>query len=193
MNKRGQFTRQKSVCKKGFNFTTSSRAQVWVETVIYTLIGLAVIGILLAFSKPKIDEMKDKIVIEQTITSLNDISSKIYDVQISPGNKRVLNLKISKGTFYINSSADEIGWVVESHYKYSEVGKTVNLGNLRVLTTEGGPYVITISMNYSTNLTYIGKENYFDVEGSPTAYVLTVENLGIPVGQSKTNVDLGVS
>ena len=30
-----------------------------METVIYTLIGLAVIGLLLAVSKPKIDEMKE--------------------------------------------------------------------------------------------------------------------------------------
>lgn len=170
----------------------NSRAQIWVETVIYTLIGLAVIGILLAVSKPKIEEMKDKIVIEQTITSLNDISNKIYDVQISPGNKRILNLKISKGKFYIDAVKNEIGWILESHYKYSEVGRSVSLGNLRVLTEEAGPYLITVSMNYTTNLTYSGKEEYFGVEGSPSPYKLSVENIGIPNGQTLTNVDLVV-
>jgi len=171
---------------------TNSRAQVWVETVIYTLIGLAVMGILLAVSKPKIEEMKDKIIIEQTITSLNDISNKIYDVQISPGNKRILNLKISKGRFYINASRNEIGWILESNYKYSELGKVVNLGNLKVLTEEAGPYLVTVSMNYTTNLTYAGKEDYFDVEGSPSPYKLSVENLGTPGGQTIANVDLVV-
>ena len=53
------------------------RSQVWVETVIYTLIGLAVIGILLAAAKPKIDEMRDKLVVEQTIDSMNSIDEKI--------------------------------------------------------------------------------------------------------------------
>jgi hypothetical protein len=175
------------------NITTSRRAQVWVETVIYTLIGLAVIGVLLAVSKPKIEEMKDKIVIEQTIASLNDISTKIYDVQISPGNKRVLNLKISSGRFYVNSTYNEIGWVLESHYKYSEIGRNVPLGNLRVLTMEGAPYLITITMKYTTNITYTGKETYFDIEGSPSPYVLTVENLGTQSGQSVANVDLVIS
>lgn len=171
----------------------NKRAQVWVETVIYTLIGLAVIGVLLAVSKPKIEEMKDKIVIEQTIASLNDISTKIYDVQISPGNKRVLNLKISNGRFYINASSDEVGWVLESHYKYSEIGTSVPLGNLKVLTTEAAPYLIAITMKYTTNITYAGKETYFDIEGSPSPYVLTVENLGIPAGKNVANVDLIVT
>ena len=57
------------------------KAQVWVETVIYTLIGLTVIGILLGFSKPKIDSMKDKIIIEQTIDLFERINSLILDVQ----------------------------------------------------------------------------------------------------------------
>ena len=37
------------------------RGQVWVETVIYTLIALALIGTVLAFVKPKVEEMQDKI------------------------------------------------------------------------------------------------------------------------------------
>jgi len=175
-----------------FNFSMSSRAQVWVETVIYTLIGLGIIGILLAASKPKIEEMKDKIIIEQTITSLNDISSKIYDVQISPGNKRILNLKITKGRFYVNASSDEIGWILESNYKYSEIGRVVSLGNLNILTTESSPYLIKISMKYSINLTYSGQDTYFEVEGSPSPYVLSVENMGMPDGRL-TNVDLVVN
>ena len=43
------------------------RGQIWVETVIYTLIGLTIIGLLLAVSKPQIDKQKDKALIEQKI------------------------------------------------------------------------------------------------------------------------------
>lgn len=192
MSSRARFARPTSIDGRFFNFSMSSRAQVWVETVIYTLIGLGIIGILLAASKPKIEEMKDKIIIEQTITSLNDISSRIYDVQISPGNKRILNLKITKGRFYVNASYDEIGWILESNYKYSEIGRAVSLGNLNVLTTEGSPYLVKISMKYSINLTYSAQDTYFDVEGSPAPYVLSVENMGMPDGRL-TNVDLVVS
>lgn len=173
-------------------FFKSKRGQVWVETVIYTLIGLAVIGILLAVSKPKIEEMKDKIVIEQTLKSLNEISTRIYDVQISPGNKRILDLKISKGKFYIDASADKIGWILDSNYKYSELGRVVNLGNMEILTKEGGPYIIEASMNYSVNLTNNGQEDYISLDGSPTAYKFSIENNG-KIGNARTNVDLVVN
>jgi hypothetical protein len=169
------------------------RGQVWIETVIYTLIGLAVIGILLAVSKPKIEQMKDRIVIEQTIKSLNEVSTRIYDVQIATGNKRILDLKISRGLFYINSSEDKIGWILESNYKYSQLGREVNLGNMIIKTKEGSPYIVEISMDYSpVNLTYDGKEVYSSFEGSPSAYKMSIENLG-RYGNSPTNVDLVVA
>ena len=42
------------------------RAQVWVETVIYTLIGLVIMGLLIGVTTPKIKEMNDKIILGQT-------------------------------------------------------------------------------------------------------------------------------
>jgi uncharacterized membrane-anchored protein YitT (DUF2179 family) len=33
--------------------------QIWIETVLYTLIGLALIGMVLAFIMPKINETKE--------------------------------------------------------------------------------------------------------------------------------------
>lgn len=169
------------------------RAQVWVETVIYTLMGLAVIGILLSVSRPKIDEMKDKLVIEQTIKSLNTISEKIYEVQIAPGNKRVLSLKVTKGTFFINSSANKIGWILESGYKYSELDEVVPLGNMEIVTRDGNPYVVYFSMNYGANLTYNNKEDYAKLEGSPSPYNLIVESKPASSGSNVMRIDLSVS
>ena len=54
-----------------------SKAQIWVETVIYTLIALAIMGLLLALIKPTIEEKKDKAVIEQSKLILDDINKKI--------------------------------------------------------------------------------------------------------------------
>ena len=107
---------------------TSKLSQIWVETVTYTLIGLAIIGILLAATKPKIDKLKDKMIIEQTIDSMNKIDSKIYEVQRAPGNKRVLNVKISKGRFIIDAAEDKLKWVLKSKYQYSEEGTPISLG-----------------------------------------------------------------
>ncbi|MEI7719164.1 MAG: hypothetical protein WCI72_04805 [archaeon] len=188
---------RRNLLKENFNFFKQRRmsklGQVWIETVIYTLIGLAVIGILLAVSKPKIEQMKDKIVIEQTITSLNEISTRIYDVQIAPGNKRILDLKIAKGKFYVNSSADKIGWILDSNYKYSELGKEVNLGNMKVITKDGGPYLIEIFMEYyPVNLTSGGLDNYISFDGNPTPYKMSIENNG-NLGNARTNVDVTIN
>ena len=43
----------------------SKHGQVWVETVIYTLIAFALIGTVLTFVKPKIEEMQDSAIISQ--------------------------------------------------------------------------------------------------------------------------------
>lgn len=170
------------------------KAQVWVETVIYTLIGLAVIGILLSIAKPKIESMKDKLLIEQTIDSLNKVNNQIFDVQIAPGNKRILNLKISEGNFYVNASGNQIGWILDSDYKYSEIDRVVSLGNLYVLTQESSPYLITITMNYSVNLTYQNFDSSDKIlfQGSPVPYVLSLENKGLDPS-SVTNIDLSIS
>ena len=62
------------------------RGQVWVETVLYTLIGLALIALVLAFVTPKINQSRDKIIVEQTINSLNEFDEKIGAVLSAPGN-----------------------------------------------------------------------------------------------------------
>ena len=55
------------------------KAQIWIETVLYTLIGLALIGIVLTIVTPKINEQKDRSVIEQSIEALNNFDSKITE------------------------------------------------------------------------------------------------------------------
>jgi hypothetical protein len=54
--------------------------QVWIESVIYILIGLALIGLVLAFVSPRINMEKDHVVIEQTIESLNILDKKIGEM-----------------------------------------------------------------------------------------------------------------
>ncbi len=80
------------------SFAQRKRGQVWVETVIYTLIGIAIIGIVLAVAKPKIEAKKDQVFIEQAIASLGVLDEKLYEVQTATGNRRVVDLKIGKGS-----------------------------------------------------------------------------------------------
>ena len=170
----------------------SKLGQVWIETVIYTLIGLAIIGILLAVAKPKIDSMKDKTAIEQTIESLNNIDSKISEVQNSgSGNRRIADVKISKGYLVINASNDSIYWILDSSYEFSELGKETELGNLRALTTgpASGPWKVRIQRDYAgINITSGGSDVVKQYDIAPTDYYLFIANSGVSNG--KTIIDV---
>ncbi len=163
--------------------------QVWVETVIYTLIGLAIIGLLLAFAKPKIDEMRDRLVVEQTIESMNEIDGKIQEVyNKGPGNKRVPDLKISRGKLIIDAESDKISWVIDSRYKYSEPNEDVPLGNLNVITTAGDPWKVELSKQYNFDLTYDGEQERKEVDSATVSYKFKVENMGFENGEVVVDV-----
>ena len=70
--------------------------QVWVETVIYTLIGLAIIALVLTAALPKINAKKDEMMIEQSIEALGNIDSKVYPLPLL---KRRKGSAVSMGLF----------------------------------------------------------------------------------------------
>jgi hypothetical protein len=164
-----------------FILKMSKKAQVWVETVIYTLIGLAIIGILLAVSKPRIDSMKDKLLIEQSIDALKDIDNKVNDVaNHGPGNRRNIGLKISKGKFIIDSIEDKLSWILDSEHRYSEPGVVVPIGDIDILTQEAGPWKVILEIDYSGeyDITYDGGSEEKEFESAPSPYSLAIENIG---------------
>lgn len=162
---------------------SKKRGQVWVETVIYTLIGLAIIGILLGTTKPKIDEIKDKSLIEQSIEGLNLVNEKIFEVTRGVGSRQLLGLKISKGSFYIDAAKDSIYWIMNTKYLYSEPGETIEVGDLKIsLTDEGSPWKIKLESNYSGlfDIRYNGKDELKVFEESSNPYQISLENKGGP-------------
>lgn len=168
------------------------RGQVWIETVLYTLVGLALIGTILGLAKPKIDSYKDKAVIEQTLESLNLIDEKITSVMRAPDNVRIIDLKISKGEFSVLTKEDVISWKIDSKYQYSESGQEVKFGNVKILTEGLGPWTVTMRMNYTgmVNLTDRDKTDNNDLrlESSPTPYSLSVYSYGSTSKISMPNV-----
>jgi len=178
---------------RSINVNKNKKAQVWVETVVYTLIGLSVIAVLLAVAKPKIDSMKDKLVIEQTISSMNSIDSKITSVKAgAEGNRRLVQeLKISKGKLIIDASSDEINWIINSKYEYSEAGTPAAVGNLNILTQGTGPWDVNLNYSYTglMDITYNGKNEVREINSAPTPYTLCVENMGAK-GGTKIIVDI---
>jgi type II secretory pathway pseudopilin PulG len=158
------------------------RGQVWVETAIYTLIGLTIIAILLAIANPQIEKTKDRGVITQTAEAMETIDNKLLEVEQAPGSTRVVDLKISKGKLEILSSNDSIRYILENtRLKMSEPGVEIKEGSFVLQTLEYGKrYHVIITRNYSSNLniSYNGREENKAIQAASTPYQLRIENKG---------------
>ena len=155
------------------------RGQVWVETVIYTLIGLTIIGLVMAAALPKINARKDEIMIEQSIEALGNIDDKIYDVQKALGNRRVIDLDVRKGALIIDMEEDTISWELESRFEYSEGGVPISLGRLNVTTTSEDPWKVELKLFYAIDLRFDGNNfGTHRIDVSPTPYKFIIENDG---------------
>lgn len=154
--------------------------QVWVETVIYLLIAFVMIGLVLSFIKPKIEEIKDKAIIEQSIQIIQDMDNSILTMG-SSGNKRLLEVGIKKGDFIIDSPNDSIIFEIDSSYQYSEPGQIIKTGNINALTEGSGRNSkVTLTRNYTGeyNITYNGEELLKTLPKAPTPYRIFITNKG---------------
>ncbi len=168
------------------------RGQVWIETVIYTLIALTMIGAVLAFITPKIKESQDRATIEQSLNLLQNIDGVIASmIQGGPGNKRVVNVGIKKGTMEINGINDTLIFEIDTDSEFSEVGEKVNIGGIEVLTKRiQNVNHITLTKNYTNyDIQFGGKNEAKTLTQGTTPYVITIENKG----GTKTILDFTVS
>jgi len=154
----------------------SKKAIVWVSTVLYILISLAIIGIVLAAVQPRINEAKNKAVIEQTIILMHEIDNKIEEVSYAgPGNIRSLDLQLKKGLLKINETNKSIAWELKnSAYQYSEPSIPININKINALTTETPEgYDIKLILKY--NQTLMSEINTLQAAEIP--YKIFFENL----------------
>ena len=181
--------KKKGVNSSRFPCKMKKRGQVWIETVIYTLIAFVLIGAVLAFARPKIEEMKDKAVVEQSISMLKDLDNSILTLGIS-GNQRVIILSIKKGTLKIDGNRDELIFELDSSYAYGEVGQEIKESGLIILTEkEGDDNHITITSDYHEkyNLTFQYTDQVKTITASPSSY-----NLVVFKGEKGGNYNLSV-
>ncbi len=172
----------------------NKKAQIWIETVIYTLIGLTIIGIILGILSPKITEIKDRGVIEQTISAMNTLDEAISYVQAVDGRIKTTTFMVKRGTIKIDSENDSIAYVLEDLKKpYSEVDQVVRNGKLNILTSKyGSKYKISIYISYDNlNLTFEEKNELKTLSQASTAYKIAIENTG-SVSNDKLNIDFRI-
>jgi hypothetical protein len=178
----------------------NKKAQVWVETVIYTLVALTIIGLFLSFAKPKIEEIQDKASVEQSIQMLEDINSIILSiVEGGAGNQRVIDLGIKKGSLIINGNEDKIIFEMDGKYTYTEPGangtqgKYINVGNILATTKKTGKVsTVTLISNYSNiyNITYQGEDKIKVVSRSSAPYKISLSNKGESGGINQIDISL---
>jgi len=161
-----------------------SRGQIWVETVIYTLIGIALIGVVLAVVSPRISDAKDRIIVEQSIDSLIKFDEKIVEaLDWGPGNVRKIEFTMKQGDLYVDPATDEITLTLSELRKpYSEPGELIEeYGRVKILTREGQKTSSTdLILGYAGvfNLTYDGGDSGKKFNAASTPYSFFVENLG---------------
>ena len=158
----------------------SKRGQIWVETVIYSLIAFVMIGLVLTFANPKLQEIQDRAIIEQSINVMENLDILISNIG-SPGNRRSIELNIQKGLLKIDGVNDLLLFEMESSATYSEIGAEINHGEIIITTqSEGSEEIVTLMRDYSSqyNITYEGKDELKELSKSPTPYKLLISNKG---------------
>jgi len=161
----------------------NKRAQVWVETVIYTLIFLTIIAGVLAFVTPAIYKQRDKSAVQQSIGIMNNIDSMVSEIKFYQGNSRPLQLMISRGQLTIDGENDLVSFTVDdSAFPYGEPGQNITQENMVISTIpRGNNFNIVMVINYSQsnlNITYNGADTKHIFSASPTAYNIVVKNTG---------------
>ena len=172
----------------------NKRGQIWVETVIYTLIAFILIGLVLAFAKPKIEELRDKAILEQSIEMMEDLDLTITEViQAGAGNKRVIEVGIKKGDITLDGASDKIIFEFDGKHVYSEPGEDIQKGNLIIRTEEVGNIAfINVTRDYSDyDITYNEGDYLKIISKAATPYNLVISNSGKNVdGKIIVNIEL---
>lgn len=170
----------------------NNKAQVWVETAVYTLIGLTIIGILLVTITPQIDKIKDRAVVKQSADALNILYAKISEVSQIPGNTRIVDFKLSRGKLEINGANSSIRYVLEdTNLQLSELEKEIKEGNIFVKTEKrGNKYNIHLTIRYdSLNITFSRNNIVKTLQPGTTPYRLQIENVGDNLPEQKTHLN----
>ena len=171
------------------------RGQIWVETVIYTLIGLTIIAILLSIANPQIEKIKDRGILKQTKSALDLLDAKINEVEQTPGRIGIVDFKVGKGKLEINSENNFIRYTLEnSRLEYSEVGSEIIEGNVIIKTEESGrKYNIMLTRDYSTlNLSYENRLENKMLQAGTTPYRIQIENVGVADPNESPHIDFRV-
>jgi len=174
------------------------KSQVWVETAIYTLIGLTIIAIVFSVATPQIEKMKESNILTQTLEALNDLDGEINKVSQVSGNIKVISFRLSKGKLIVDTLNNNITYLLENTpLEFSQAGRNIKEGNVHILTEEYGKnYHVSLTLHYSAlNITYNGVDSATEeiLHGGGAPYQILVENKGSSSANSPVQIDIRLS
>ena len=165
--------------------------QIWIETAIYTLIGLTIIGIVLSVISPEIEKIKERSIISQTIDALNNLNVEIQKVEQSEGNVKIIDFKITKGKLDIVPKDKKIIYTLENtKLEFSEEGQQIKQGDILLKTEKiGKRFNIILELSYNNlDITFDEDDKLKTLHGSPSPYKLKIVNVGNKIGD-KIHID----
>ena len=177
------------------------KSQIWIENVIYILIGLTIIAVLLSLAYPQIEKIKDRGIITQTLSAMDVLDKKISEVEQAEGRVGKVVFKIAKGRLEISPSdetVEKIGYIEyileDTRLEMSEVGVPITEGNF-VLKTEkyGGRFKISLKREYNDlDITFDGSEKLGVLQAGSVPYNIFIENIGDNEVDEPTHLDFKV-
>ena len=160
---------------------SNKKGQVWMETLLYTVVSIAILGVVLSFALPKLEQNKERALIAMHISTLKTLDALVLNLANAPaGNSRAYSLQLERGTFVIDGTANKLLFTIpEVGVKYSEVGVTIHDGSVSVLTSAAGKkkYTITLSTSYDSlglDLVADQKDSALEFTQAPTPYTLQI-------------------
>lgn len=159
----------------------NKKAQIWIETAIYTLIGLTIIAIVLSIATPQIEKAKERTIITQTADALNLLNNEIQRVEQSAGTVKIVNLKITKGKLEFDSKNNRTIYTLEdTKLEFSEENQTIQEGDLFLTTSKSGrSFDVSLELRHEgLNITYGGDKKAKTLHGAGTPYKIRIENVG---------------
>jgi hypothetical protein len=156
------------------------KAQIWIETVLYTVIILAIISLVLSFSMPAITKQKEQAIVQQSIDSMKTFDEKIRETQRETGNVRILDYTLREGDLYIDGDGNNITLTINDLSNlYSQPGIAINDGNVKIISEEGKKkQTVNIILNYGFNITYNGQDTTQKFSPAKIPYKFSIENNG---------------
>ena len=157
------------------------KAQVWVETAVYTVIGMTIIAILLSVVTPQIEKIKDKGVVEQTMNAMNILDGKIAETEQASGSIRIIDFRIAKGKAEIVPSEKLIRYILEdTKLELTQSDEEIREGNIFIKTEkQGARFNIILELRYDNiDLSYDGESYTKVLQAGTTPYKIKIENLG---------------